>query len=191
MIRCAALAIGPGAASAREIDRINIYHASVLAMRRALARLVLAPHHVVVDGNPVRTLGVAHRAVVGGDGRCYCVACASIIAKVTRDRLMRRWGRATRSMTGPTTSAMRRPAHLAGIDRHGISPHHRRRFWRVAQTMLALGDAVVDLATEVDRRSRWPTRLALDGVPGRRRSHDSSRSAIEDEQTAGEVAAGA
>src|SRR5580698_2472485 len=73
VIRLRALAIGLGAASAREIDRINIYHASVLAMRRALARLVLAPNHVIVDGNPVRTLGVAHRAVVRGDGRCYSV----------------------------------------------------------------------------------------------------------------------
>jgi ribonuclease HII len=139
LIRNRALAIGLGAASAREIDRINIYHASVLAMRRALARLVLAPHHVVVDGNPVRTLGVAHRAVVGGDGRCYSVACASIIAKVTRDRLM-------------TSLAVRHPAyawshnmgyataeHLAGLDRQGASPHHRRSFSSVAQTRLIFG----------------------------------------------------
>ena len=52
------MALGLGAASPREIDRFNIYHATVLAMRRALARLPIVPHHVVVDGNPLRTLGV-------------------------------------------------------------------------------------------------------------------------------------
>lgn len=148
LIRGRALAIGLGAASAREIDRINIYHASVLAMRRALARLVLAPHHVVVDGNPVRTLGVAHRAVVGGDGRCYSVACASIIAKVTRDRLMkslavRHPGYAWSHNMGYATAE-----HLAGLDREGASAHHRRSFSSVAQTRLLFGapDAV-DWAT--------------------------------------------
>ena len=84
-----ALAVGIGAASVREIDRINIYHAAVLSMRRALARLRVAPDHVVVDGNPIRSLGVEHTAVVGGDGCCHSIACASIVAKVTRDRLMR------------------------------------------------------------------------------------------------------
>ncbi|MFN2398624.1 MAG: ribonuclease HII [Gemmatimonadaceae bacterium] len=88
-IRAKALAMGLGAASAREIDRLNIYHATVLAMRRALARLTLTPEHILVDGRQIRTLRVAHTAIVGGDARCFCIACASIIAKVTRDRLMR------------------------------------------------------------------------------------------------------
>ncbi len=81
LIRARCLAYALGAASSREIDRLNIYHATVLAMRRALARLSIAPDHVLVDGNPVRSLGCAHRAVVGGDARCYTVACASIVAK--------------------------------------------------------------------------------------------------------------
>ena len=87
-----ALVVSLGAASAREIDRINIYHATVLAMRRALdrvpGRLGCAPHHVLIDGKPLRTLGTVHTAVVKGDGKCYAIACASIVAKVTRDRLM-------------------------------------------------------------------------------------------------------
>lgn len=91
-IREQALVVSLGAASAREIDRINIYHATVLAMRRALARvpprLGCAPHHVLVDGKPLRTLGAVHTAVVKGDAKCYAIACASIVAKVTRDRLM-------------------------------------------------------------------------------------------------------
>jgi ribonuclease HII len=139
VIRLRALAIGLGAASAREIDRINIYHASVLAMRRALARLVLAPNHVIVDGNPVRTLGVAHRAVVGGDGRCYSVACASIIAKVTRDRLMRSLAVRHPAYAWSHNMGYATAEHLAGLDRQGASPHHRRSFSSVAQTRLMFG----------------------------------------------------
>jgi ribonuclease HII len=139
VIRLRALAIGLGAASAREIDRINIYHASVLAMRRALARLVLAPNHVIVDGNPVRTLGVAHRAVVGGDGRCYSVACASIIAKVTRDRLMQSLAVRHPAYAWSHNMGYATAEHLAGLDRQGASPHHRRSFSSVAQTRLMFG----------------------------------------------------
>jgi ribonuclease HII len=138
LIRGRALAIGLGAASAREIDRINIYHASVLAMRRALAQLVLQPHHVVVDGNPLRTLGVPHRAVVGGDARCYSVACASIIAKVTRDRLMHALALRHPAYAWSHNMGYATAEHLAGLDRQGASPHHRRSFSSVAQTVLAL-----------------------------------------------------
>jgi ribonuclease HII len=137
LIRGRALAIGLGAASAREIDRINIYHASVLAMRRALSRLVVQPHHVVVDGNPLRTLGVAHRAVVGGDGRCYSVACASIIAKVTRDRLMQSLAVRHPAYAWGNNMGYATAEHLAGLDRQGVSPHHRRSFGCVAQTVLS------------------------------------------------------
>jgi ribonuclease HII len=134
-----ALAVALGAASAREIDRLNIFHATVLAMRRALARLAIKPHHVLVDGNPLRALGVPHRAVVGGDARCYSVACASIVAKVTRDRLMRALGRRHPEYSWTQNVGYATPAHLAGIEHHGISPHHRRRFWSVAQMLLPLG----------------------------------------------------
>lgn len=139
LIRRRALALGLGAASAREIDCLNIYHATVLAMRRALSRLIVAPHHVVVDGNPVRTLGVPHRAVVGGDGRCYSVACASIVAKVTRDHLMQALARRHPAYAWSTNMGYATAAHLEGLERAGASPHHRRSFWGVAQTTLALG----------------------------------------------------
>jgi ribonuclease HII len=149
LIRARALAVGLGAASAREIDRLNVFHATVLAMRRALSRLTLTPHHVVVDGNPLRTLGVPHRAVVGGDARCYSVACASIVAKVTRDRVMRALGVRHPEYMWTQNVGYATAAHLAGIDRHGISPHHRRRFWSVAQTMLAL-DGPVGVLSDAD-----------------------------------------
>ncbi|OYV67939.1 MAG: hypothetical protein B7Z72_08985, partial [Gemmatimonadetes bacterium 21-71-4] len=67
LIRARALGLALGAASVREIDEFNIYKATVLAMRRALRRLPLAPDHLIVDGKPIRTLGVPHTAVVGGD----------------------------------------------------------------------------------------------------------------------------
>lgn len=87
-IRRVALAIGIGAASVGEIDRVNIYQATAIAMRRAIARIP-APHDLLlIDGSPFRALGLAHHAVVKGDACCLSIACASIIAKVTRDRLM-------------------------------------------------------------------------------------------------------
>jgi ribonuclease HII len=139
LIRARAVALGLGAASAREIDRLNVFHATVLAMRRALARLPITPHHVVVDGNPLRTLGVPHRAVVGGDARCYTVACASIVAKVTRDRVMRALGVRHPVYAWVHNVGYATPAHLDGIERHGISRHHRLNFRVVSQTVLDFG----------------------------------------------------
>ncbi len=135
-IRERAVAYAIGAASVHEIDRINIYQASVLAMRRALGRLRLTPNHVVVDGKSIRTLDVRHTAVVRGDARCYSIACASIVAKITRDRVMHalaprypdyRWDQ----NVGYATSL-----HLKGISARGITPHHRKSFMPVSQISL-------------------------------------------------------
>ncbi len=128
LIRREAVAFALGAASVREIAALNIYHASVLAMRRAMRRLSITPDAVLIDGKPIRTLEIAHRAVVGGDSRCYSVACASIVAKVTRDRLM-----ASLSVRYPAYSWERNagygtPAHLAALRAVGMSVHHRERF---------------------------------------------------------------
>ena len=127
-IRARALAYALGAASVREIDEVNIYKATVRAMRRALGRLRLMPDHLIVDGKPIRTLGVEHTAVVGGDGRCYSVACASIIAKVTRDRLMRALARRYPHYHWERNVGYGTPAHLAGLWEHGATVHHRRSF---------------------------------------------------------------
>jgi ribonuclease HII len=133
-----ALSVGIGAASVREIDRINIYHAAVLAMRRALGRLCVTPHHVLVDGNPIRTLGVEHTAVVGGDACCHSIACASIVAKVTRDRLMRALARRYPHYRWETNVGYGTAEHHAGLASHGLTPHHRRSFSPVQQLSLAL-----------------------------------------------------
>ena len=145
-IRERAVCYAIGAASVREIDRVNIYQATVIAMRRALGRLSVAPHHVLVDGKPFRTLEIAHTAIVDGDDVCYSIACASILAKVTRDRVMRslagrypdyRWER----NVGYSTLA-----HLQGLADHGVTPHHRRSFIPVQQLTLDLTAPAVDVA---------------------------------------------
>ena len=123
-----AVAMGLGAASCREIDRLNILNATTLAMQRALARLPCEPHHVIVDGRAVRGLGVPHTAVVGGDGRCYAVACASIVAKVTRDRLMARLARRYPGYGWDENAGYGTPRHLEALGRLGATPHHRRSF---------------------------------------------------------------
>ncbi len=131
-IREQALAISLGAASVREIDRINIYHATVLAMRRAInrvpARLGEAPHHLLIDGKPLRTLGLAHTAVVKGDSKCYAIACASIVAKVTRDRLMRSLAARYPGYAWDSNVGYGTLVHRAGIVEHGLTPHHRRSY---------------------------------------------------------------
>jgi ribonuclease HII len=141
LIRRRAIAIGLGAASAREIDRWNIYHATTLAIRRALARLVAAPDYVVLDGRAIRTLGVPHTAIVGGDGRCYSIACASIIAKVTRDRVMKALAKRYPTYGWERNVGYSTPKHLAGLAAAGATPHHRRSFVPVYQLALELADA--------------------------------------------------
>ncbi len=142
-----ALAVSLGAASAREVDRINIYHATVLAMRRALTRverrLGQVPDHVLIDGNPLRTLGMPHTAVVKGDAKCYAIACASIVAKVTRDRLMRSLARRYGDYGWERNSGYGTPVHLAALAAHGLTPHHRRRFCLGVQVALDLEPATV------------------------------------------------
>ena len=141
-IRQHAMVISLGAASAVEIDRINIYHATVLAMRRALARveqrLGTAPHHVVIDGNALRTLGMPHTAVVKGDARCYAIACASIVAKVTRDRLMASLARRYDGYGWERNAGYGTPFHRSALTARGLTPHHRRRFCIHPQTELLL-----------------------------------------------------
>jgi ribonuclease HII len=126
-----------GEASVEEIDRLNILRATHLAMARAIAALPREPGHVLVDGRPVRGLPVPHTAVVGGDGLSVSIAAASIMAKVTRDRLMMeldadypQYGFARHKGYGV-------PGHLEALRRHGPSPAHRRSFAPVAQAQRA------------------------------------------------------
>ena len=125
-----AVRVGVGAASVTEIDRLNIYHATVLAMRRAVARA--GDHdYVIVDGRRIRGFeehAGPYRAVIDGDALCYAVSCASIVAKVTRDRLMRLLAGRYPGYGWDHNCGYPTPDHRAGMNEHGVTPHHRRSF---------------------------------------------------------------
>jgi ribonuclease HII len=128
-------AVGLGAASVREIDRLNILVSTRLAMARALSRLPLPPEHVVIDGLPMAGLGWNHEAVVGGDGQVHSVACASIVAKVVRDRLMRRLAIRYPGYGWETNMGYGTAEHRAALERLGPTPHHRLTFGRLQVEM--------------------------------------------------------
>ena len=116
-------AVDPG-----EIDRLDIHRASLRAMRDAVAALVPAPDFVLVDGFPIPDLAVGQRAVRGGDRRCAAIAAASIVAKVTRDRQMRRLHLADPRYGFDRHKGYATERHLAALRRFGYSPAHRRSF---------------------------------------------------------------
>jgi ribonuclease HII len=129
---------GIGQADVAEIDRLNILRATHLAMARAVAALPRKPDHALVDGLPVRGLPVPHTALVAGDTLSLSIAAASIIAKVTRDRLMTaldaeypQYGFARHKGYGVRE-------HLEALRSHGPSPVHRRSFQPVAQAQFAV-----------------------------------------------------
>ncbi|MEX0856436.1 MAG: ribonuclease HII [Gemmatimonadota bacterium] len=132
-----AAAIGIGAASVREIDTLDILRATALAMDRAVRALRIHPGHIVVDGLPVRDVEWDHEAVVKGDGRIHSVSCASIIAKVCRDRLMCRLARRYPRYRWDSNKGYGTPEHLRALREWGPSPHHRLTF-RPSQTSLDL-----------------------------------------------------
>lgn len=119
---------GVGLAGADEIDELNIHHATLLAMARAVAALPAAPRAVLVDGKFCPAVACPAQAIVGGDDLEPCISAASIIAKVTRDRLMialdaRYPGYGFERHKGYPTAA-----HLDALARLGITPAHRRTF---------------------------------------------------------------
>jgi ribonuclease HII len=121
-------AVGLGAASVSEIDRLNILVATRVAMARALSSLAPSPDHVVVDGRAVKGLGWDHEALVGGDGRVHSISCASIVAKVVRDRLMRSLASRYPGYGWETNMGYGTHEHRAALARLGPTPHHRRTF---------------------------------------------------------------
>ncbi len=130
------LPVGVGAASTREIDRLNIRVATALAMRRAVLRLPGAADALLVDGLPMAEIGLPHEALVGGDRRSYAIACASIVAKTVRDRLMRRLAARYPAYGWERNCGYGTPDHRSALERCGITPHHRRSFGPVRQLML-------------------------------------------------------
>lgn len=136
-IREGARACALGAASVSEVERLNPRGASCLAMRRALAALPLRAELLLVDGRPFDGLG-EHRSLVRGDVRCHSIACASILAKVVRDRLMTNLHPRYPTYGWASNVGYGTPHHLEALRRHGPTPHHRRTFRPVAQAELGL-----------------------------------------------------
>jgi len=135
----AAVCVRIGAASPREIDRLNILRASALAMRRAVAGLRPEAGHLLVDGLPVPELGFDRQtAVVGGDAKVHCIACASIVAKVCRDRLMRKLATRYPEYGWENNKGYATEEHRAALRRFGTTPHHRRSFQTIEQLSLQL-----------------------------------------------------
>lgn len=127
--------IGVGVASVEEIDTINIYWARMLAMSRAVEALGLEPAWVLVDGNACPRWQRPSKAIVGGDAKCRSIAAASIIAKVTRDRMMADYARDHPGYGWETNRGYGTPEHYRGLDAHGVTPLHRRSFAPVREML--------------------------------------------------------
>ena len=128
-----AIAVGVGIVDHLTIDRINILEATRVAMMQALAGLTLIPELVITDFVKLRECPCPQRNLVDGDARCATVAAASIIAKVTRDRLMRALDAEYPVYGFAKHKGYATAEHIAAIDRHGLCPLHRRSFvseWR-------------------------------------------------------------
>lgn len=135
-IRATALAFALGAASVREIDRLNIRRATALAMRRALRRLSCVPDYILLDGTALPEIDAVHEAIVDGDARCHSIAAAGVIAKCVRDRLMVRLGRRYPAFHWEENKGYATRAHLSELHRLGPTRHHRMSFMPVAQREL-------------------------------------------------------
>ena len=130
--------VGIGIADVARIDRDNILHATMWAMAEAVAQLKQAPRLVLIDGNRAPRLPMEARTIVKGDGRCLSIAAASIIAKVTRDRLMVDLGRQFPHYGFERHKGYGTPEHQEALRRFGVTGHHRRSF-RPVQLALGLG----------------------------------------------------
>lgn len=123
-----ALAVSVGRASPAEIDELNILHATMLAMQRAVAGLKVRPEKVLVDGNRTPDFGLPSAAVVKGDGLIPAISAASIIAKVTRDREMAELDSRHPEYGFAAHKGYPTKAHFEALIQHGVLPEHRRSF---------------------------------------------------------------
>lgn len=140
-IRARARACGVGLASPEEIDALNIYHATLLAMQRAVQALAVAPSHALVDGKACPRLACPVRAIVGGDATEAAISAASILAKVTRDAMMDDYARQYPGYGFERHRGYPTAAHVAALARLGATPIHRRSFRPVAMVLANAGSA--------------------------------------------------
>jgi ribonuclease HII len=135
-IRDRAIAWSTGQADVSEIDTINILHATMLAMCRAVAALPITPEEALVDGNRCPDLSCRVRAIIKGDRDVKSISAASIIAKTTRDAMLRELDKVYPAYGFAQHKGYGTPEHLAALDRHGPCPIHRRSFAPVLQSEL-------------------------------------------------------
>jgi ribonuclease HII len=128
-----------GVASVEEIDRLNIYWASVLAMERAIASLAVAPQYLITDAVRIKSFTGPQEPLIKGDARSATVAAASIIAKVYRDKLLVELHETDPRYGFAEHKGYATPEHLRALKEHGPSTHHRSGWWRVREAQLQFG----------------------------------------------------
>ena len=113
----------------KEIDNINILNATKLGLTTAIKGLKVKPEFILVDAlTNIDTCKIPYRSIVKGDAKCYCIACASIIAKVTRDRIMRQWAEVYPQYGFEKHKGYGTAMHIQAIKEYGLCPLHRHSF---------------------------------------------------------------
>jgi ribonuclease HII len=157
-LRAAGAEVALGGASVAEIAELNILHAAMLAMRRAVARLPRRPDHLLVDGNRAPGGNIPCTTIIGGDGISLSIAAASIAAKVTRDELMGRLAARYPAYGWAGNAGYAAAVHRAAILAHGATPHHRMGFGALLRRVAAASD-LDEVQTPLD-----PVKPQLDPV---------------------------
>ena len=132
-----AIAWGVGIVDNTQIDRINILQATFVAMRIAYDQLAVIPDYVLIDGRDALALGRPCRPIIGGDGTCCSIAAASIVAKVTRDRIMREYHETLPQYGLDRNKGYGTEEHRRAIMEHGVTPIHR---WSFLSKLLEVGE---------------------------------------------------
>ena len=124
-----AIAYGVGIIDQKEIDRINILNATKEGLTMAVKELNPKPDLIIVDAlSKIDTEGIPYKSIIKGDAKCYSIACASIIAKVTRDRIMRQWDEVYPQYGFIKHKGYGTAAHISAIKEYGLCPLHRLSF---------------------------------------------------------------
>jgi len=169
IVKCAAWAVG--VASVEEIDRINIYWARMLAMARAVEALGIDPAWVLVDGNATPRWQRPSRAIVDGDSKCRSIAAASIVAKVTRDRMMAELAADYPGYGWETNRGYATPEHYRGLKALGLTPLHRRSFAPIRAIELGLAQSEFELVEMREGESFAPQPPAVESKPPEQTQH--------------------
>jgi ribonuclease HII len=163
LVKCSAWAVG--VASVEEIDKINIYWARMLAMSRAVEALGLDPAWVLVDGNACPKWQRPSKAIVDGDAKCRSIAAASIIAKVTRDRMMVEHARDYPGYGWEHNRGYPTPDHRRALLELGPTPLHRRSFGFVRELLDAAAQPELGFSEKAEAESFEPHHQPLSPQP--------------------------